>query len=113
LSVEGPTGRVGQVAGVDARGFLEFANRPQHAPVVHFNGALQMQLLATQKLVRGDEPADLRSCIGTPGVGAGSFATLVYMTQSNLVPSDVHPVADIEYLGQKPTKSQVVLKERC
>jgi hypothetical protein len=110
LSVERPTGRVTQVAAIDARGFLQFADHAKDAPVVHFGGPLQMELLAQQKLVRGDEPGQLQSCIGTPGIGHGSFATVVYTTQPGMVPRDVHPVADIDYGG---TKSRIVLKERC
>jgi hypothetical protein len=103
---------VTQVAFLDATGVLQFAARPQDAPIVHFDGPLQIALHPVQKLVHG-QPSDLRVGIGTPGLGKGTFVMRGYEG----VPKDAHPVVDIEFphkdAGKPPIKLQVTLKERC
>jgi hypothetical protein len=88
-----PGGPVKQQAGVDTNGFLRFANRPQEAPVIHFDGPLAMGLLAAQALVRGPKAEELSAWVGTPGRGAGTFASLVYEP----IPADLHPLATVEF----------------
>jgi hypothetical protein len=101
------------VATADNLGLLQFAARPQDAPIIHFRGPLQMGLHPLQKLVRGGE-AELRAGLGTPGLGKGTFAMLVY---EGLVPETVHPVAVIEFPpagpGKAPAKTIVTLTRRC
>jgi hypothetical protein len=101
-----------QIAGADPSGVMQFAARPQDAPIVHFKGPLQIALQAMQKLERGQQ-SELQLGIGTPGLGKGTFAMRSY----DGVPKDAHPVVDLEYphrdVGKPPIKLQVTLKERC
>src|SRR5262249_32287007 len=49
-------GRVKEIAWADEHGLLNFADRPENAPVIHFDGPLRMGLLPGQALVRGARP---------------------------------------------------------
>jgi hypothetical protein len=108
------SGRIRQWAGTDARGYLQFAGRPRHAPVVHFGGPLEMALYIRQTLPRGDKPGDLMAMIGTPGRGPGTFASVSY---AGLFSEDAQPVADITFParapGRPPVTAQVRLPYRC
>ena len=110
ISVEG---RDVQYAGSDWRGPLKFADRPQDAPIVHFNGPLSIRPFAEQSLVRGSGMQDFSTMIGTQGLGAGTFAPL-YCDQ---VPKTVHPVAEIEFPPRmndgKSLRIRVPLDQRC
>jgi hypothetical protein len=107
-------GRVRQSAGGDPEGCLVFGDSPQTAPVVHFGGPLQMALLAPQSLVIGPEPSDLRTVVGTPGLGKGTFASIDY---AGLIADESKPTADIEFpaaeTGGHPLKAHVTLEHRC
>jgi len=72
-----------------------------------------MSLQPFQKLVRGDKPTELHSWVGTPGMGAGTFATLVYVTNPVIVPKECHPLAEIEFPGKKAVRTKVILDARC
>jgi hypothetical protein len=102
-----------QTAVNDESGSLKFARRPQDAPVIYFNGPLSMALRAKQTLTVAKEPQDFQTMVGTPGVGKGAFAAL----NIDVVPKDVHPVAEFEFPNQrprgKPIKTKVVLTHRC
>jgi hypothetical protein len=106
-------GKVKFVAGADAQGVLTFTNRPDKASVIHLDGPLQMGLQPFQKLARGKEPTQLRAGVGTPGMGAGTLATLVYLTKPGLVPNEWHPLAEIEFPGEKAVREKVTLDGRC
>ena len=101
-----------QMALVDDAGLLEFSDRPETAPIVHFNGPLRMGLHPMQKLIHGQE-SNLAVGIGTPGLGKGTFAMRGYQG----VPADAQPVVDIEFahkdIKAAPIKLRVTLKERC
>jgi hypothetical protein len=92
-----------------------FGNRPQDAPVIHFDGPLTFQLEAGLKLVRRDQATDLRAAFGTPGLGraADGFAERSYQG----VPGNVHPVAEIQLpnrkRGGRPIIVRVLLDQRC
>jgi hypothetical protein len=66
-----------------------------------------------QELVRGDKPAELHCWVGTPGLGKGTFASLVYATKPGLVPANYHPVAEVRFPSKKPLTAKVVLDQRC
>ncbi len=106
-------GRVKFTALADTQGFLAFTDRLGNAPVIHFDGPLQMGLQPLQKLVRGDKPTELHSWVGTPGVGAGTFASLIYSTKPGFVPEACHPKAEIEFPGMKGMRTKIVLDKRC
>ena len=96
-----------------ANGVLKFSDRAQDAPVIHFNGPLKMALRAEQALFLSDKPQDFQSMIGTPGLGEGSFAAL----NIEVVPKDIHPVAEFVFPSRKPgvdpIKEKVTLSQRC
>jgi hypothetical protein len=113
---------------------LRFADKPADAPVIHFDGPLALRLNMSTiwhypvddtgkkqaappwyeeaPLVRGKE-CDLTAEIGTPGVGPGTFLLM----SADIPPSDVHPVADVEFQHRDPAKPairvQVELTQRC
>jgi hypothetical protein len=64
-----------QGAGYDPDDKLQFADKPQDAPIVHLNGPMQIQASGT-KVTLGREATGtvVRMGIGTPGVGGGTFA---------------------------------------
>jgi hypothetical protein len=102
------------VANGDGLGMLLFADRPQDAPVIHFNGPWSLGLQdRKQRLIAGDQ-TELQIGVGTQGVGPGTFA---FVTYPNTIPADAYPVAEITFPakspGQEPIKRKFTLKERC
>jgi hypothetical protein len=97
----------------DARGFLEFGNTPQNAPIVHFDGPLTIAIYGYQRLAIGREN-DLTLGVGTPGLGAGTTAFVDY---EGVIPKDAYPKVEIEYPakneGDTPVKEIYELKQRC
>jgi hypothetical protein len=121
---------------------LRFADRPQDAPIIHFNGPLTLRVCMEtgvlhvpisydvdspkrrrwydehpptyeeRKLIRG-ESCSLYAQLGTQGLGRGTFAAL----SAGAVPEDVHPEAEITYSTKDPKKppivARVTLKQRC
>lgn len=88
----------------NAESTLEFGQRAEQAPVVHFDGPLTLELAIpcgdrTSELVRDGKPHELVASLGTLGLGKGSFAFIT----SGSVPG---PLAEIEFphrtAGQKP-----------
>jgi hypothetical protein len=99
-------------------GGMEDCNRsvesPREAPVRHFNGPLRMELASGQSpLVRGDRPTDLEVQITTKYPG-GEW---IFIDNRHGVPTDIHPVAEIEFPNQRPggppIKLKVRLTQRC
>jgi hypothetical protein len=100
-------------------GWACFSERPQDAPILHFDGPLTFGFgqnfgpFKQPALVRGPNPCELMVNLITPGLGKDAVVTM----DTRYVPSDVDPVADIEFPskqpGGKPIKSRVVLKKRC
>jgi hypothetical protein len=101
------------------QGWACFSERPEDAPILHFNGPLTFGFgrnfgpFKQPALVRGPDPRELMVNLETPGLGKGAVVTM----DNRYAPADVHPVADIEFPskqpGGKPIMSRVVLKERC
>lgn len=96
-----------------------FSERPEDAPILHFDGPLALGfgqdfgLFKQRPFRRGAKPQELMVNLITPGLGADALVRMDY----RYLPSDVDPVADIEFPskqpGGKPIKRRVVLKERC
>ena len=106
-------GHIDQHAGMDGAGFLQFAGNAKDAPVIHFRGPLQMGLWGPQRLTLGAEPSELRTVVGTPGVGRGTFASLSY---TGLIVDDAKPAVEIEFPSLTPgslLKVQCPLPYRC
>lgn len=100
-----------QAAFADAGGRLKFSAKPADAPIIHFGGPLSLRVNKTTVLRRG-RTSPLYVCIGAPGLGAGTFATVLYSG----LPNDGHAVAEIEIAGGDNSKSvtqRVSLEERC
>jgi hypothetical protein len=102
------------VANGDGLGYLLFADKPQDAPIIHFNGPLTLGLQdVKQRLIPGQESM-LQIGVGTQGIGAGTFSFVLY---PNTIPNDVYPEADITFpaknSGDKPIQKKYTLKQRC
>jgi hypothetical protein len=99
-------------------GLVRFADRPEVAPVLHFDGLLTISLTDPDKQVlgRGDTGSQINAWIGTPSPATQKGAT-VYLDHSQGVPSDIHPIATIEFPNQdpkgRPITLTVVLNQRC
>ncbi|OAI54366.1 hypothetical protein AYO44_03600 [Planctomycetaceae bacterium SCGC AG-212-F19] len=95
----------------DAEGPLLFADRPQDAPVIHFDGPLSMGLhnycnARPQALVRGGKPAYMIASIGTPGLGKGTFAYLVPPKSAKAL----KPLAELEFAHRDPKEKAMVVR---
>lgn len=121
LGVEMP-GRRGNAIGervqqrtsfLDGTGVLQFAERPQDAPIVHFGGPFQVTLFGSQQLTV-DRETDVVLGVGTRGVGPGTFTWTDY---ENVIPTDIFPTLDIvyppKYPGDRPLRQHYELKMRC
>jgi hypothetical protein len=93
----------------DVNGALRFASSAKGAPVIHFNGPWSMGLQPGQQVLLGDKPTELKACVGTPGLGKGTFAAAVY---EGLIRADAHPVAEVSFPGKAGAKA-VTLDKRC
>jgi hypothetical protein len=110
----GVVGRVQQRAFyVDVNGVLQFADRAQDAPILHFGGPLQATLFGEHKLKIGRQ-SDVVLGVGSPGVGPGSHTFLDY---DGVIPEKVYPTLEIVYppkkTGETPVRETHELKERC
>ncbi|MCI0356939.1 MAG: hypothetical protein L0211_00445 [Planctomycetaceae bacterium] len=107
-------GCVSQYAGMDGAGFLQFADRREQAPIVHFRGQMQMGLHSPQQLVLGSQPAELLTVVGTPGLGKGTFASVPY---AGLISDGAAPEAEIAFPPAVPVstslKAKYTLPHRC
>src|SRR5262249_8158195 len=97
-----------------AAGNFSFARRPQGAPVIHFNGPLTLApRYESQVLKRVGNGHRLRTGLGTPGLGEGTFAFLT----TDAVPAGIQPVAEVESppasADARPIRVRVVLDRRC
>jgi len=93
---------------------LEFSDSAKDAPLLHVGGPLTMRLALG--IVHGlslYEPTELNAEVGTPGLGEGTFMSLLNTT----FPPDLHPVATIQFphrdAGKPPLTVKVVLSARC
>jgi hypothetical protein len=97
--------------------FAGFADRPQDAPVVHFDGPLTVEV-ADKDLVlaRGDKATDFGVYMLTRGHGERLGST-VLVDYGLGVPVGAEPVVDIEFPGKepggKPVLAKYTLKQRC
>jgi hypothetical protein len=98
----------------DGLGYLLFAERPQDAPVIHLNGPWTLGLQDWKQRLTVGRKSNLQIGVGTPGVGPGTFAYVMY---PGTIPADAYPSADITFpsktpAGTPPTKQQT-LTDRC
>jgi len=111
----GTAGRLDMSAGwLDLNGPLQFAEKPADAPVIHFGGPLEVSFYGEVPKMRVGRGTEFTLVIGTPGVGAGTFAMLGY---EDCIPKDAYPKAEIAFApkkpGDAPVKELFEIKERC
>jgi hypothetical protein len=101
-------------AGFDLAGPLVLARKPAEAPIVHLGGPLEITFAERRPVLRRNRSTDFRLTVGTPGLGAGTFAALGY---DDVIPDSAHPKCEITYPGAKPgaapVKKHYELKEHC
>lgn len=94
---------------------FRFGDSPEAARVVHFGSevlAVRPSVTMPSVLEEG-EKVDFRVQVGTPGVGAGSFASVL----NDGLNKTANPVAEFTFQptkpGDKPVTVKAELKERC
>lgn len=97
----------------DQNSDLVFASSPENAPVIHFNGPLQMGFEVPEPFARSNQHFRLAAGVGTYGIGDGTFAYQFYKT----IPDDVHPDVTVEWPAADPKypprPTKFILKDRC
>jgi hypothetical protein len=97
----------------DVNGFLTFADQPRSAPIIHFGGPWQIACPQVKRLIPGLE-SELIVHVGTPGLGAGTFASIAY---DGVIPETAYPQVEITFPpknpGEQPVKRLYELKDRC
>ena len=96
--------------------FLILADKPQAAPIIHFNAPLtiipdtHLELTRAQK---GEENAELEIYVGTRGLGRGAVVSVGI----DAIPQNIHPLAEIEFPNKKadgePIRAKYLLTKRC
>ena len=98
---------------------LQFADRPQNAPVVHFNGPLTLVLSSPTTIKKDIDRIRFDVYLGTHGQGQGTFAFVRETSNEDFpkvlhLPKDVFPVVEIEFPnvtpGEKPIKDKTKLR---
>jgi hypothetical protein len=106
--------KIGYVANGDVLGYLVFADRPQDAPVIHLNGPWSLGLQDIKQRLTVGRQSQLRIGVGTPGIGPGTFAFVLY---PDTIPADAYPVAEITFPpkspADKPPTGSYTLTDRC
>jgi hypothetical protein len=115
LRGRGAGGRTIQSVGVlDGNGALLFADKPADAPIIHFGGPLQITLGGEKPTLKLGRDSDLVLVVGTPGLGAGTFAKLAY---DQTIPDAAVPRVEVLFPpaieGDPPVRELYELKERC
>jgi hypothetical protein len=100
--------------GFDLAGPLVLARKPSEAPILHLGGPLEITFTERRPALRRNRAMDFMLAVGTPGLGAGTFAGIGY---DGVIPDSVRPQCEITYpharAGGKPVKKLYELKERC
>jgi hypothetical protein len=106
--------RVKYVANGDGNGYLLFSDKSKDAPIVHFNGPWTIGLQDIKQKLEIGKSTMLQIGVGTPGVGPGTFAFVLY---SGLIPDDAYPTAEITFpakeKGATTSAERFTLKKRC
>jgi hypothetical protein len=102
------------VANGDGLGYLLLADKPQDAPIIHFNGPWTLGLQDIKQRLIPNQETMLQIGVGTQGIGPGTFTFALY---PDTIPNDVYPEADITFpakkSGEKPIQKKYTLKQRC
>jgi hypothetical protein len=84
--------------GTDDADRLQFAIRPQQAPIIHLDGPLTMRWYESPPTLIPGAMTELNVSVGTPGLGAGSFAMIQCCAILNC---KVAPIAEIVFPHRK------------
>ena len=108
-------GRVSVSAGpIDLVGVLQFASRPEDAPVIHLGGPLQVDFYAERPTLRVGRESEFVLVVGTPGIGPGTFAMVSYR---DTIPEGANPLARLllpaAKSGAPPVQDECEIKSRC
>ncbi len=102
------------VTGFDLGGPLVPAKKPPEAPIIHLGGPLEVTFYERRPELRRNRATEFMLAVGTPGLGAGTFAAVCY---DRVIPDSARPKCEITYPpaqpGGKPVKKLYELKERC
>ncbi|MFM8986148.1 MAG: hypothetical protein ACKONH_08845 [Planctomycetia bacterium] len=110
-------GKKRQTVSEDDDGRLRFATTAAAAPVIHFDGPLELRLWHGSDRVLRREAAGtvLKVAAGTPGIGPGTTAYLVH--DAGNVPLGVQPVLELEFprrdRAAEPIRERLSLPDRC
>jgi hypothetical protein len=106
--------QIGYVVNGDGTGWLSFGNRPENAPIIHFNGPWTLELQDLKQHLLLGQKSNLQIGVGTPGLEPGTFTWILY---PDTIPNDVYPVARITFPPQAPDQEQITkeytLTSRC
>ena len=95
-------------------GPLVMATKAADAPIIHLGGPLAVTFYSSVPTLRRERPTECTLVVGTPGLGAGTFAMIGY---DEVIPESVNPTAEITYPpvnpGSPPVKKLYELKKRC
>ena len=115
-----PAGPPRYILGMEINGKFEqfdrvtFADRPQDAPVCHFNGPLRVFLRPPAGPLYAGEESLIQIGIGTMQCDKQAGGVSV---DCRTVPKDAHPVAELTFPGRqpgaKPITVRVPLSQRC
>jgi hypothetical protein len=100
--------------GFRTSGVLLFADRPQDAPVVNFQGPLTLTILdwhnpsKLAQLVRGDKDNRLSIVVGTPVFGGKHAAFATFLEPKRRV--DGYPVVEVEFPRDKPGAKPIIVR---
>jgi hypothetical protein len=84
---------------------FQFADRPQDAPIAHFDGPLTLKILDRKlAFVRGGTSSTFSVSVGTPGLGKGAFTQILFRD------GDPNGVAEIVFPHRDPKAKPIVVK---
>jgi hypothetical protein len=108
----GPQGRLDMMAGFyDPKGVLQFSDKPEDAPVIHFDGPLELAFYGSKPSVwKINQSLEPSLVVGSSGQGAGTFAELAY---SGTIPETACVVLELTQKGEPPVIEKYELKQRC
>ncbi len=93
--------------GTDPAEPLQFAYRPEEAPIVRLGGPLTMRFYnGPPKLSAGDR-SRINAMIGSEGLGRGTFAALECRT---VLDTRAEPVADIAFPHRDPRRGPILVR---
>lgn len=101
------------VTHADHTGLLVFADTPADAPVLHFDGPLEVAFYGGVPEWTGGKTEENYLAVGTRGVGPGTFANLGYEAIPENVTAKLTVTSTPKDASTPPVKELFELKERC